>query len=256
MRKSVFVMMIAVAIGIVSCKKDNTPADAAVSAETAAKVTAYIENNYPDAVVDYMISYNDGAEIEAVLNTTESVVFDQEGNFAYEDHGGQGGNGGHGHGGHHGDTLHPGGGGHPGGGHPNGGHHGTPIPVDSLPAEILTYISTNYAGYTAIHARMDSLCPEGAITGVFIRDAGTGHMMLFFDATNTFLMSGTRVLFSDVPQAVSDFITTNYANYTIRHKAVKLTTATGAIQYLVFMKNGSLKKIVRVAEDGSFICEQ
>jgi len=253
MRKSVFVMMIAVAIGIVSCKKDNTSTNTAVSSETAAKVTAYIESNYPDAAIDYMVSYNDGAEIEAVLNTTESVVFDSEGNFAYEDHGG---NGHGGHGGHHGDTLHPGGGGHPGGGHPGGGHHGTPIPVDSLPAEILAYISTNFSGYTAVHARIDSLCPEGSFTGVFIRDSGTGHMMLFFDAGNAFLMSGNRVLYSDVPAAVSDFISANYANYTIRHKSVKLTMASGAIQYLIFMKNGNLKKLVRVADDGSFVCEQ
>ncbi len=131
------------------------------------------------------------------------------------------------------------------------------IPVDSLPAAILSYISSNYAAYTTVHAEIDTICPEGAVYEIFINDPATGSKMkLFFDTSYNFLMTGERILYADISQAAKDFIANNYSSYTPRMKSVKFTLATGAIQYVVYLKNGSLRKMVRVADDGTFVCEQ
>lgn len=147
------------------------------------------------------------------------------------------------------------GGGHHGGGH-HGGHHGNTIPIDSLPVAITSYISSNYAGYTVMHAEYDTLCPEGAVTEVMIVTGSSAPLKLVFDANDLFLMTAGRVGYSTLPQAVKDSVTKNYATCQVSGKAEKLTLADNAVQYFVYLRLNDDRLKLRLTETGIMICVQ
>ncbi|MFZ1498134.1 MAG: hypothetical protein WAS72_13840, partial [Saprospiraceae bacterium] len=155
---------------------------------------------------------------------------------------------GHGHGGHGGP------GGHGPGGNPHDSKH---VHNDTLPAAITDYIAANYAGYTSRHGRNVTICTGETLTSVLVvpADSTLVPLMLFFDAQNAFFMSGTRVDYSTIPTAVSDAVTTNFADYTASLKVMKFTLASGANNYQIKLRKAGDRKRVLIAEDGTILCQ-
>lgn len=178
---------------------------------------------------------------------TPSSSLKSAGDSIYNDSTGPGG-------GHPGDTIHgdsTGCGGHHGGGHHGGGHG---IPPDSLPALITDYITANFAGYSILHAEFDSLCTEGLVKEVMIGKQGSEPFKLVFSASNSFLFRADRIPSGDLPQAVKDYISTNYPAYQVCDRAEKFTMANAGIQYMVYLRQNQLRLKVRLQADGVFIC--
>ena len=257
MKKTMIFMLIIVA-GLSACKKDQTTTTSATVASLPLKATAYIDTNYPDASIDYVVAItNSDAKYIVTLNTTEQLAFSQAGDFL--------GDGRNFPGDHHrgdticGDTTHHGGDGHHGGGHHGGGHGGCSghgIPVDSLSAAIISYITANFPGYAINHAELDTLCPDGAVTEVMIGTAGSEPKKAVFDATDKFLLWAKRIRYSDVPQAVKDYITANYATYHLCNRGELFTMADNSLQYTIYIDLGTAHRYVRLKEDGTLVCAQ
>lgn len=263
MRQIIF-LMLALVLMMSSCTKDQlNPADQALPvADLTAAVTNYVENYYPDASISSAVKVSNGvAYVKVTLNTTEVLAFTEKGEFlgdgdAYFD----------GHGNHSGDTLvgngHHGGGNHGGGsGHHGGGHHGSghgnSIPIDSLSAIIVDFITVNYPSFTIKHAELDSLCEFGGVTEVMINDSTASlRLKLAFDSSDTFLLIAERSLLTDVPQAVIDAIALNYPAYTSRDRCEKFTLAAGNIQFNIYLRNGQTRLSVIFNEDGTVVCEE
>jgi hypothetical protein len=261
MRKIMFVMLVALATAFISCNKTNQGASgtqATAGADLPLKASQYIDSNYPDASIVYVVAMkNSAAAYIATLNTTEELAFTGDGNYLgdgtkYHD--------GH-HGGDtifhdsiHGDTIH--GGGCGGGGHHGrpGGHHQDWIPVDSLSQLIKDYVTANFPAYTIRHAEFDSVCPEGVVTEVFLFRAGQEPFKLVFDAASAFLMQDNRILYADVPQAVKDYITANYTAYSVCHRSSKLTMADNTIQFVIHLRMSGTHLTVRLQADGTLVC--
>ncbi len=263
MRRILLSLFICTAMFSACNKLDNVTEEAVAVNDLPAAVTESAQNNYPDAVI-YSASrlINGGADYIITLNTQEEAAFKANG-----EHLGDGARfhapiGGRPHGGgfnprglmnghHDGDHDR----GHQGCGHGVGGHHGHELPIDSLPSAIPSYITTNYAGFTIRHAELDSLCSVGGIINVAISQAGAPPVRLIFSTTGTYLMKGQRADYANAPQVVKDYISTNYAGFTVRHRAIQLTLANGNLQYMVFLRQNQLHKNVLMNADGTFVCE-
>lgn len=259
MRKYVFAML-ALTLAFAACNKETDTTSTTVNEATVSAVTdvisTYIAENYPDASIasSLKLSSSDTAYV-VTLNTNEVIAFDHNGKPM-------------GHGGHHGwgddstaypggDTLGHQGGGHHGGGHHGGGHHGNHnwISTDSLSAAITAYITSYYAGYTIRHAELDTLCQFGSVTEVMISMDSLAPVKLIFDATDVFVATAQRILYSAIPTAVTDAIALAYPGYTARSKAEQFTLADGSLQYKVFLHLDTLKVKVVIKEDGTVVCE-
>ena len=255
MKKVMIVMLVTMLAALSSCNKSDQAVPSSqvtYAAVLPAKAASYAVDNYPDATIDYvLLQTNAVASYIAVLNTTEELAFTSAGDYL--------GNGKQYRGGQHegdtihGDTIH--GGGHHGGGH-HGGHNGNQIPVDSLPVMIIDYIAANFTGYSVMHAEYDTLCPEGAVKEVMIGISSSEPLKLVFDASDTFLMQASRILYSDVTQAVKDYVTANYATYQVSNKSEKLTLADNSVQYSVYIRLDSDRKKVRLTDAGTMVCVQ
>lgn len=240
-----------VLLGLASCNKNQvlTTATSAASeqdlplSQVPQQVVSYVDNNYPDAEISSAVTLkNSSAKTIVKLSTNEEVAFDSNHKCI--------GNG---------DNMHPSGSrhgkGHGGSGH-GGGHHPGDISVDSLPSAITSYISTNYAAYTAMHARKDSLCTVGSVISVMISDSSMNRMKLVFDSSNNFIMSCTRIDYTSTPQVVQDTVSATYAGFTVKSKCEQMNLATGSINYQLFMKSSSVRKRVIVSDAGAILCEQ
>jgi hypothetical protein len=243
MKGKLIVILVIFAALIGSCSKDKSNPDnqSAGLSSLPVKATAYIDDNYPDAAIEYVVAMkNSAASYLVTLNTTEELAFDKTGEYL-----GKGSA-------YHGqqtlcDTIYN--------GHHEGDHHCGGIPVDSLPATITDYIAQNYPGYEILRANTDTICPEGAVTIVIIGMPDTGLLKLFFGAEDVFLFSANRLLYADVPQAVKDYIDSNYADYSVCNRAEKFTLPENILQYIIHLRLDQTKLKVRIAEDGTFICE-
>jgi len=253
------VFMLVILVGLSACKKSQTTTTTTTTtaASLPLKATAYIDSNYPDASIDYVVALTgSNAKYIVTLNTAEELAFTEAGDFL--------GDGKNFHDGHHGgdticgDTNHRGGGRH-GGGHHGGGHEGGPghgIPVDSLPAAITAYITANFTGYKINHAELDTLCPNGAVIEVMIGMMGAEPKKAVFDAGNNYLLWAKRIRYADVPQAVKDHITANYGTYQVCNRGELLTMADGSLQYTVYLMLGQTHKFVRLKAGGNLVCEK
>ena len=97
MKRAMFVMLIALVAALSSCNKtnQNSSTSQVSSADLPLKASQYIENNYPDASVTYVVAVtNSEARYIATLNTTEELAFTAVGDYL--------GDGANFHGGHHG----------------------------------------------------------------------------------------------------------------------------------------------------------
>lgn len=224
-----------------ACKKDLTdPASDATSSNSTLplKATVYVENNYPDAEINYYVAVsNSPAAFLVTLTTAEELAFSSKGDYL--------GHGANYHGGTHSDTIpcHHGG-------------HGGGIPVDSLPAAIQEYVTANYPDYEIRHAGYDSLCAEGLVIDVMLFQAELEPVKLVFTTEGDFLMRSDRILYSTLPQAIQDYITTNYSGYTPSDKSEQLSLESGDLNYVAFVRQDSIKTSLRFDGLGQWVCEQ
>jgi hypothetical protein len=221
--------------------------------------------------MSYANNFNLGLKADSLDITNDSIPF--TGHDGGMGHGGMMG-GGPGHGGPDGHGGMNGKG--PGMGGPNGPGYGGPVDsthvmgnekpghhrhfkneivVDSLPTVINTYISTNYSGYAVIHAEVDTIC-SGAVTEVFVCNRTSEPVKLVFDATGTYLYKAARMLFADVPAAVTAAITANYSTYTVTHRVEKFILADGSLEYKLFMILNNMHKMVTFNATGIVVCEK
>lgn len=259
--------MLALTVVLVSCKKD--PADSSAnrtSADLSAKIIQLVDNYFPDAYITDAYTVDAENVVTVVtLNTTEVIAFDQNDDFlGYAssfniEGGGPCGTGGGNHGGgNHGGG--PGNGHHGGGSYGSGhGHRGIPIPLDSLPAAITTYITLNYPADTLKCAMSDTMCSVtgGAVIKVILKTTSATFIKLVFTPAGIYLMTTERDLYANVPTAVSGYVTTNYATYTPATMVEKCTlpTTPASFNYVIFLKSPTSKKRVTIKDDGTFICE-
>ena len=257
MKRQLFLMLVTTVMILASCsKKDQTdPASSTSAASLPSKAASYVATNYPDASIDYILVLTSStAKFIVTLNTTEELAFTSLGDYL--------GDGRPYHEGKNpgdtifGDSTHCGGG-HRGGGHHGGGHHGGGhgIPIDSLSSVITGYITAHFSGYTIMHAEYDSLCVEGIVTEVIIdKKDSVPPLKLVFNGAGIFLFQASRIQYADVPQAIKDYITANYATYEVCNGAEKLTLADNSLQYIVYLRQDRLRVSVRITADGTLIC--
>ncbi len=220
------------------------------------------------SVISYSNNFKAGLKADSINASNDTTTVDTLG------HRPDGGGHGRGHGGGHGGPGNGGPGGH-GGGHgpggpapdsthiggPKGGGHGhdrhfkNEISVDSLSSAITTYISTNYSGYSIIHAENDTIC-QGAVTQVMVCTTANEPVKLVFDAVGTFVFKGERIKYADVPVEISAAVTANYSTFTVMKRAEKLTLSDGSVQYKVHMELTGVPKSVTFNADGSVACEK
>ncbi len=131
------------------------------------------------------------------------------------------------------------------------------ITADKLPATVLAYLTSNYAGYTLVQAEQGTN-PSGA-TYYEVKFTVNGVTKeLHFDMTGAVLADGkgggkcgkgkdgnteTVITKAELPAAVLTYLTANYAGYTFV-QAEKGTDKSGATYYEVdFTLNGTTKEL-------------
>jgi hypothetical protein len=127
----------------------------------------------------------------------------------------------------------------------------TSVDPATLPATVISYINTNYAGATIKFAGKDA---KGQyVVGVSVNSVETG---LLFDANGAFVQKLerygskaklTEVTIADLPANVSAYVTANYAGYTIKRAG---KDADGS--YLVGIDNGTGHKVLKFDATGAF----
>lgn len=254
--KKIQVALIAIVVILSACSKEqssSTYQDISVS-ELSSTIVNYVDENYPDANIVSAVQARSNVEANYVLtlSTAEEIAFDASGNclgnaedFGAASHQRKGRGprgGGPGHGGGH------------GGGHGHG-NHGGGIPVDSLPTVITSYIATNYDSSIVMGARIDTTCQYGNVISVMIRKGRTAPTKLSFDLTGAFLFKSERALYTSLPQAVTDTIAAHYTTaVSVRTKAEKLTLASSAIEYNVYLRVSGVRTAVTLLDNGTIVC--
>ncbi len=133
----------------------------------------------------------------------------------------------------------------------------TVITADQLPAAVLTYLTTNYAGYTLVQAEQGTNLRNSATYYEVKFTLNGATKELHFDMTGAVLASSggggkgyggsssTEVVITadKLPATALTYLTTNYAGYTLV-QAEQGTTPAGAVYYEVkFTLNGRTKQI-------------
>jgi hypothetical protein len=246
-------------LALLSCNKnspsnDNVPNSSNVVSSTIstsqlpATVTNYISDNYPDATIYAAATLsNSQAKYIVLLSTEEELAFDLRGNFLGD---GQ-------------DFCH-GGGPFPGGDSLHHGHpwHGCPpnwINIDSLASSIKSFVTTNYPNYVIWHAETDSVCPDGSVIEVMIRKPGTRppvDLTLFFSTTDSYIMVAERIRYPEVPQAVRNYISTNFHTFHQCLMSQQLTLADDSTNYAIYVNQFRMHKRVVLTSGGTLVCEQ
>ncbi|MCX6248975.1 MAG: hypothetical protein NTW10_14710 [Bacteroidetes bacterium] len=81
--KKIMIFMLVIVAGMTACKKDQTTSTQSTSSVSLPLMaTAYIDSNYPDASIDYVVVLkNSNARYIVTLNTAEELAFTQNGDF-------------------------------------------------------------------------------------------------------------------------------------------------------------------------------
>ena len=127
--------------------------------------------------------------------------------------------------------------------------------IIDLPATIDNYLTTNYPDYTVDESAEETLCDGTIAYEVELEDSNDNEIELTFSMEGNLLFTETEINTSELPTAVSNSISTNYADYTI-DEADRLDMADGSVQYEVEIENGNSELEVILDTDGSVICEQ
>lgn len=249
MRK-IYLALLSLVMILSACSKEQIqPNFQSISvSELSQSVSNTIAENYPDAdIVSAYRVINSDADFVVELNTAEMIAINSNGQIVENANALNRGKG-RGPRGHHG-----GGGGHHGGG-PGPGPGGI---RDTVPAAIVSYISTNYPNDSIFGAKKDSTCAFGWVLNVMIQDGvNTPKRLAFSLANNAFLYRTERVLYTTLPQVVRDTVNVTYSNYNIRAISEKLTMANTQINYNVFLHQIGVRNrmIVTVQDNGTIIC--
>ncbi len=247
--KRIFVALISMMVILSACSKEQMNANyqSVDVSDVPLSIVQTIEEEYPDVeMVSALKVTNSEVDYLITFNTNEEVAFTSNGDCMGNANAFKGGRGKH-HGPGHG----------PGGGHHGPGPgHGGGIPVDSLPAAITSYISTNFPNDTIIGARPDSTCQFGKVIQVFITQNTSKPSKLVFDANNVYIYTAERVLYTTASQTVLDTVSSVYGTYKVRRAAEKLTLSNSNIEYNVFLNLNRAKKMVTIKDDGTIVCER
>lgn len=286
--KKIIYSVLVLSLFLVSCS--STDENVVLTSGTLSEsIKSYVTDNYPDVSIDQITT--NGTIATAQLSSGEELIFTKAGSFVgYANNAAKGlstdslaispdstftcdsiGKG---------DPHHQGKGGHEptikGGDKPgkpgkgtNGGkngnkdqkgnfgqkHHPNYLSIDSLSVEINNYISTNYSGYSIIHANTDTIC-EGVVTSVLVCDSTKEPIKLNFDANGVYLMKSVRILYANVPEIVTSVIASTYSSYTPSNRCSLYTLADGSLQYKIYFKSGKQQKWVRMSDAGVVVCEK
>lgn len=222
---------------LISCSKHDSGDEQTINVSDLPKsVVSYVDNNYPaESIYKAATVHNRNVKYAVTLTSDEVVEFDKNGGFVAGEMSFM----------------------HPGEHHHGKGHHHHGVPSDSLSAAVKTYISTNFAGYSIRHAETDSICSDGPVTQVVLFRQGIEPVKLYFNNAGTFLMQGSRMVSSDLPQAVKQAITAHYAGYTLTEKSEKYVLADNfTVEYFIFLIQGETRKHVIIREDGTVVCDR
>ncbi len=144
----------------------------------------------------------------------------------------------------------------------------TVVSASTLPAAVLTYLSTNYAGYTLVQAERGTNLNGGATyyEVTFTRNGATKE--LHFDMTGAVLTetgrgkgkdkggsgSNTEVVITadKLPAAALTYLSTNYAGYTLV-QAERGTDSSGATYYEVTFTYTSKTKEIHFNANGALL---
>ena len=240
MKKSI-VPVLLIVTALFSCSKHDSGEDTLINSQDLPKsVDAFISNNYPAEAIYQAYSVSGKNEkYLVILSSDEDLVFDHNGSFIGE--GEQYADSGHHHKKHHHGIGHI--------------HFG--IPVDSLAASITGYVGTNFPGYKIKHAETDSLCSYGLVTELMILNNGTNPLKLYFSQNEVYLMQGTRILSSTLPDAVKTALASHYPGYSLTEKSEKYILADNyTVEYIAFLTKDDARKRVIIREDGNEVCNQ
>lgn len=252
----------------------------ALSTNAANAITTYVANNFPDTKIVYSETSNGTVTTE--LNTGEELKFNTDGVFvAYSNnsvyglpadslslisdstrndstfsrhherdgkHEGKGGKHGGKHGGRHDNDSFKGGRGH-------NRYFENDIAIDSLASGITSYISSNYSGYTVLHAETDTIC-EGVVTEVFVSKASAQPIKLVFDSVNVFIFKAERIEYANVPASISAAIALNYTSYTVMQRCEVYTFTDNSLKYKIYLRNTESQKAITFNADGTISCEK
>ena len=133
------------------------------------------------------------------------------------------------------------------------------IDIKTLPAAVVTYINTNFAGYTIDEAQKDTLCNGTVGIEVALEKKNADDIELFFNNENTYILKEEEIKYSALPASVHAFFSTNYPNYKLPKDAEKITLANGTVQYEVDLEEKTTKKAkeaVTNADGSAKICER
>ena len=210
------------------CRTNVTRIDVAT---LPAAITSAISASYAGATINYAATDDTGNFLVAITQNSErlTLLFNADGTFnrALSFRGRRGGFG------RNRDSL-------------------TQVAITALPAAIVSYITTNYAGATVNTAAIDA--SRGYVVMITLNDQ---RKALLFNLDGTFAQEVTRgikgnysvVDASTLPAAVTTYITTNYAGSTIRLVG---KNSTGQFKVYVQLATGQIVEL-SFAADGTFV---
>ncbi len=265
MKKFLLLGVVAAGFGLFGCTKNPPaldPLDASAARATAtdstgfgrrkitevavsalpASVTAYVTTNYAGATIE-KAGKDELGNVLVFLKTSagpKALLFDASGVFKQEVA-----------------TKGPHGGGPGGPGGPHGPDHGTQIAPKDLPSAIGSYVSANYAGATVDFAVLDST--KGYVVMLTLNTQPAQRKTLLFNLDGTFNKELQRdghkkdgnvtPVAADLPKAITDYVTANYAGATIARAGKDPTTG----EYLVHLHTADKKEVTLLfAADGTF----
>lgn len=130
------------------------------------------------------------------------------------------------------------------------------IDPSTLPASITDYITANYSNYIIEDMDNDIDCDGTSIIEIELED-GNDEIELVFDTEDNFLYAISEIRASNLPNAVTNSIATNFPNYTLDdNEADELTMADGSLRYEVELESTQDELEVIFAADGTVICQQ
>ena len=124
-----------------------------------------------------------------------------------------------------------------------------------LPVNIQTYLDTNYPNAEIEETEQDTLCTGVEVYEVEIEMNDDEEIELTFDTEGNLLFIETEIDKDQLPTAVKNAISANYADYTTE-EAERLDLASGGNQYEVELKSSAQTLEVLFEANGTVICEQ
>jgi Putative beta-lactamase-inhibitor-like, PepSY-like len=133
------------------------------------------------------------------------------------------------------------------------------VNITALPSAIITYVNTNYVGYTIEEVENDTLCDGTIGIELELEKQNAEDISLFFSNENIFILKEEEIKYNTLPTGVQTFFSTNYPNYKLPEDADKITLANGTVQYEVDIKEKTTKiekEVITNLDGTAKICER